>query len=174
MCLGPWKTTVLQLHPVREDSLNSVIFFESGSEDEAFKLVQTQTPLPERCSRFLVFSFSCFLVLVGASLWPGRVVYVLRGVPLEIFDVLLKYWIDLKLHKSDHFFPDLCRVDCFFNSMNHDKRDIIWDDFGNPSYRQDWWRDSGLMWIKARKIAQRVIFCDSFPLSFGVEKWFIY
>ena len=82
--------------------MNSVIFF-CQAEDEAFKLVQTQTPLPERCSRFLVFSFSCFLVLVGASFWPGRVVYVLRGVPLEIFDVLLKYWIDLKLHKSDDF-----------------------------------------------------------------------
>ena len=41
---------------------------------------QENTKTPKRCFRFLVFWFSCFLVLVAASFWPGRVFYVLSHI----------------------------------------------------------------------------------------------
>ena len=82
--------------------MNSVIFF-----------VRQKMKLLNWCKHkhlcrkgVLVFWFSRFLVF---SFWwvhlSGQVALFtcLGGSPLEIFDVLLKYWIDLKLHKSDDF-----------------------------------------------------------------------
>ena len=110
-------------------------------------------------------------------LFLGANTSTFASAPLDSIDVLLKYWIDLKLHKSDHFSRIFVgwivgTIFLFSISMNHDEPVF----FGMTLEIPFIGRTGGAIpiWCGSRheKLRRGSYFVNPSPLSFGVEKWF--
>ena len=66
-------------------------------EDNSPAASSSQRGQREQCELFFCQAEVQKMKIVGAN------TNTFAGAPLDFIDVLLKYWIDLKLHKSDHF-----------------------------------------------------------------------